>query len=71
MESVVIIGIAAVVAVILGFVIAAAVRPDKPGRHKGAYIPAEDRPLISNATNHSAVYDGVGPRSKRFPDLER
>lgn len=71
MENGALILIAVVVAVVLAFVIAAAVRPDKPGRHKGTYIPAKDRPLISDATNHSAVSDAVGPRSKRFPDLER
>ncbi|XAS65394.1 hypothetical protein ACOM2C_00770 [Pseudarthrobacter sp. So.54] len=71
MESGIIIGIAAVLAVILAFVIMAAVRPDRPGRHKGTYIRAKDRPLISDATNHSAVPDAVGPRSKRFPELER
>jgi hypothetical protein len=71
MESGIIIGIAVVVAVVLGFVIAATVRPGKPGRRKGAYIHAGDRPLIRDATNHSATSDAVGPRSKRFPDLER
>ena len=71
METGVIIGIAVVVAVVLAFVIAAAVRPDRPGRHKGAYIPVKDRPIVRDATNHSAVSDAVGPRSKRFPDLER
>lgn len=43
----------------------------KPGRHKGTYIPAKDRPLINGATDHSAWWDGVGSRSKRFPELER
>ncbi|MEV7132124.1 hypothetical protein AB0N24_04465 [Arthrobacter sp. NPDC093128] len=62
---------AAVLALILAFVIAAAVRPGKPGRHKGAYVPAKDRPTIGNATNHSATTDAVGPRSKRFPEMER
>lgn len=71
MDSSFLIGLAAVVAVILAFVVAAALRPPRPGRHKGAYVPAKSRPVIRNATNHSAVTDAVGPRSERFPDLER
>lgn len=71
MDSSFLIGLAAVVAIILAFVVSAAVRPSKPGRHKGAYIPAKERPAIRNATNHSMTTDVVGPRSKRFPDLER
>lgn len=65
------IGMAVVVAVLLAMVISAAVRPSKPGRHKGAYIPAKDRPSYPDATNHNATTDGIGPRSKRFPELER
>ena len=59
------------VAIVLGFVIAAALRPSKPGRHKGSYIPPKDRPVISGATDHNATWEGVGSRSKRFPELER
>lgn len=71
MDSSFLIVLAAVVAVILAMVIVAAVRPSRPGRHKGAYIPARDRPSYPDATNHSATTDAVGPRSKRFPELER
>lgn len=71
MESGIIILIAVVVAVVLSFVIAPLWRLDRPGRHKGAYIPVKDRPLSRDATNHSAISDAVGPRSRRFPDLER
>lgn len=65
------IGLVAVLAVLLVMVIVAAVRPSRPGRHKGVYIPAKDRPSYPDATNHSDTTDGVGPRSKRFPELER
>jgi hypothetical protein len=61
----------AVVGVILTLVITAAVGPSRSGRHKGAYVPAKDRTTYTDATNHSAITDAVGPRSKRFPDLER
>jgi hypothetical protein len=71
MDSSFLIVLAAVVAVILAMVIVAAVRPSRPRRHKGAYIPARDRPSYPDATNHSATADAVGPRSKRFPELER
>lgn len=70
MEIAVMIVLAAVVAVVPVMVIVAALRPDKSGRHKGLYIPAKDRPGYPNATNHSAVDEG-GPRSRRFPELER
>jgi hypothetical protein len=69
--TVIVIWAGATVALILGFVIAAAVRPSKPGRHKGSYIPARDRPVIRDATDHNASSEVVGPRSKRFPELER
>ena len=69
--TVVLIGVAAATALVLGFVIAAALRPSKPGRHKGSYIPSKDRPVISGATDHNASWEGVGSRSKRFPELER
>jgi hypothetical protein len=67
----VLIGLAATITLVLGFVVAAALRPGKPGRHKGSYIPAKDRPIISGATNHNAAWEGVGSRSRRFPELER
>lgn len=66
----VIVGIAAVVAIILCFVIAAAVRPNRPGRHAGSYLPAKARRTIRGATDHNAS-DGDGPRSMRFPEMER
>ena len=65
------VGVAAVVAIVLGFVIAAAARPGRPGRHAGAHLPAKDRPVIRGATDHNATPEGVGPRSKRFPEMER
>lgn len=65
------IGVAVVAAVVLAMVIVAAVRPGRPGRHKGEYIPVKERPSYPDATNHSATMDAVGPRSKRFPELER
>lgn len=71
MDSSLLVGLGIVVAVILAMVIRAAIRPSKPGRHKGAYIPAKDRPIYADATNHSDTTDAVGPRSKRFPELER
>lgn len=71
MDSILLIVLVALVAAVPVMVIVAAVRPSRPGRHKGAYIPAKDRPFYPNATNHSATTDAVGPRSKRFPELER
>jgi hypothetical protein len=71
MDSIFPIVLVAVIAAVPAMVIVAAVRPSRPGRHKGAHIPAKDRPSSPDATNHSATTDAVGPRSKRFPDLER
>lgn len=71
MDTVFLIVVVALVAVVPVMVIVAAIRPSRPGRHKGAYIPVKDRPTYPNATNHSAISDGVGSRSKRFPELER
>jgi hypothetical protein len=69
-STVIVIAVAATVALILGFVVAAALRPSKPGRHRGSYIPAKHRPVIRGATNHAASSEVVGPRSTRFPELE-
>jgi hypothetical protein len=68
--TVIALAVAATVALILGFVVAAALRPSKPGRHRGSYIPARRRPIIRGATDHNASSEVVGPRSTRFPELE-
>ncbi|MDP9696757.1 UNVERIFIED_ORG: hypothetical protein J2X79_004340 [Arthrobacter globiformis] len=68
--TVIVIAAAATVALILGFVMAAPLRPSKPGRHRGPYIPAKRHPVIKGATDHNASSEVVGPRSTRFPELE-
>ncbi|MBT2551274.1 hypothetical protein [Arthrobacter sp. ISL-65] len=68
--TVIVIAVAATVALVLGFVIAATLRPSKPGRHRGPYIPAKRRPVIRDATDRNASTEVVGPRSTRFPELE-
>lgn len=66
--------IAATVALVITAMLISSARRRKsrgPARHAGSYVPRKARREIRGATDHNAASELAGPRSKRFPELEK